>query len=327
MKRNFIIGTILLIILVAIFLILYLCIHRKPMLIQGYIECTTYKASSKIPGRIDSMRARQGDHVEKGTWLYSLSTPELNAQLQQAEAVQRAATALDDATLAGARTQQIEEARNIWQKAQAGAQLARKTYDRIKNLYDEGVVPSQKFDEATANWQAMQATARAAKAQYDLALAGARKEEKEAASARVQQAQGAVNEVTSYINDAKVYAPITGEISTIVAEQGELVGSGYPVVTLLDLSDIWVTFNIKETLLPAIRMHSRMQGYVPAIDSMIVFEVSYIAPQADFATWSATRTQGGFDIRTFVIKARPTVATTTLRPGMSVLVDWDQFKE
>ncbi len=327
MKRIFIIGTILLTILAVIFLILYLCTHRKPTLIQGYIECTTYKASSKIPGRIDSMRVRQGDHVEKGTWLYSLSTPELNAQLQQAEAVQRAATALDDATLAGARAQQIEEARNIWQKAQAGAQLARKTYDRIKNLYNEGVVPSQKFDEATANWQAMQATARAAKAQYDLALAGARKEEKEAASARVQQAQGAVDEVTSYINDARVYAPVTGEVSTIVAEQGELVGSGYPVVTLLDLSDIWVTFNIKETLLPAIRMHSRMQGYLPALDSVVLFEVSYIAPQADFATWSATRTQGGFDIRTFVIKARPTVATTALRPGMSVLVDWNQFKE
>lgn len=326
MKRNIIIGIILLIILAGIFLIFHLYTHRRPMLVQGVIECTTYKASSKIPGRIDSMRVRQGDHVKKGTWLYSLSTPELNAQLQQAQAVQRAATALDDATLAGARSQQIEEARSMWQKAEAGARLARKTYDRIKNLYNEGVVPSQKFDEAAANWQAMQATARAAKAQYDLALAGARKEEKEAASARVRQAQGAVNEVTSYINDARVYAPITGEVSTIVAEQGELVGSGYPVVTILDLGDIWVTFNIKETLLPAIRMHSRMQGYLPALDSLVTFEVSYIAPQADFATWSATRTQGGFDIRTFVVKARPTGATTTLRPGMSVLVDWNQFE-
>ncbi len=326
MKRSFIIGIIILVILVGGFLIFHLATHRKPTLIQGFIECTTYKASSKIPGRIDTMRVRQGDHVEKGTWLYSLSTPELNAKLQQAEAVQRAATALDDAAIAGARIQQIEEARNIWQKAEAGAELARKTYERIKNLYNDGVVPSQKFDEAAANWQAMQATARAAKAQYDLALAGARKEEKEAAFARVQQAKGAVDEVASYINDAQIYAPITGEVSTIVAEQGELVGSGYPVVSILDLSDIWVTFNIKETLLPAIRMHSRMQGYLPALDSMVMFEVSYIAPQADFATWSATRTQGGFDIRTFVIKARPTTTNTALRPGMSVLVDWNQFE-
>lgn len=328
MKRSNIIGIIAaaVVIVLAVILISWYVTHRTPMLIQGTVECTTYKASSKVPGRIDCMKVEQGDRVEQGELLYTLSTPELEAKLQQAEAVKSAASALDEATLAGARVQQIEAALNLWEKAQAGLELARKTYQRIKNLYDEGVVPAQKLDEAQANYKAMQASAEAAKAQYELAKDGARKEDKEAAAARVRQAEGAIEEVESYISDAMVYAPITGEISTIIAEQGELVGSGYPVVAILDLTDMWTTFNIKETLLPGIRVGTRMTGFIPALDREVEFEVTYIAAQADFATWAATRTQGGFDIRTFAVKAKPVCAVEDIRPGMSVLVDWDQFR-
>ena len=154
---------------------------------------------------------------------------------------------------------------------------------------------------------------------------GASKEEKAAAAAQVRQAAGVVSEVESYLSDAMVYSPVTGEISTIIAEEGELVGSGYPVVAILDMSDLWVTFNVKETLLPGLRIGTRMNGYVPALDSDVEFEVTYISPQADFATWSATRTQGGFDIRTFAIKAKAVTEAANMRPGMSVLVDWDQI--
>lgn len=327
MKRSNIYGVVAAaaVILLSVALISWYLTKRSPMLIQGTVECTTYKASSKVPGRIDAMKVAEGDRVEKGQLLYVLSTPELDAKLAQAEAVKSAAAALDAAAVAGARIQQIEAALNMWEKAQAGLELARKTYERVKNLYDQGVVPTQKLDEATANYEAMEATAQAAKAQYDLAVDGARKEDKEAAAARVRQAEGAVSEVESYISDAMVYSPVTGEVSTIVAQQGELVGSGYPVVAILDMSDLWVTFNVKETLLPKIKVGTRMTAYVPALDRDVELEVSYIAVQADFATWAATRTQGGFDIRTFAVKARPTGDAGQLRPGMSVLVDWDKI--
>lgn len=141
----------------------------------------------------------------------------------------------------------------------------------------------------------------------------------------MRQAEGAVSEVESYIGDAMVYSPVTGEVSTVIAEKGELVGSGYPVVAILDMSDMWVTFNVKETLLPGMKLGTRMTGFVPALDRDVEFEVTYIAPQADFATWAATRTQGGFDIRTFAVKARPVSAAENMRPGMSVLVDWDKI--
>ncbi|WP_302363828.1 HlyD family secretion protein [uncultured Alistipes sp.] len=328
MKKGNIIGIVVAAVLIVVAVILVSRYIRRstPTILQGTVECTTYKASSKIAGRIDDMKVEEGQHVEKGELLYTLSTPELDAKLMQAEAARSAAQALDQKALTGARSQQKEAALNLWQKAQAGRELAQKTYDRVKRLYDQSVVPAQKLDEAEANLQAMTATEKAAKAQYDLVDDGSSKEDKAAAAAQVLRAQGAVTEVESYLSDAMVYSPVTGEISTVIAEQGELVGTGYPVVAILDLQDMWVTFNIKETLLPQIHMGTRMIGYVPALDREVEFTVTYIAPQADFATWAATRTQGGFDIRTFTVKAKPVTCVEYMRPGMSVLVDWSRIE-
>jgi len=320
-----VILTVTVVVLAVIFLSWHLS-RRTPVILQGTVECTTYKASSKIAGRIDRMCVEEGQRVERGELLYVLSTPELDAKLRQAEAVKSAATAMDRKAMTGARIQQIEAAQNMWQKAQAGRALAEKTYERVKRLYEQGVVPAQKFDEASANYEAAKATEQAALAQYRLVQDGASKEEKQAAAAQVRQAEGAVSEVESYLSDAMVYAPVTGEVSTVIAEQGELVGSGYPVIAILDLTDLWATFNVKETLMPKIHVGTRFTGYVPALDREVPFEVTYIAVQADFATWAATRTQGGFDIRTFAVKAKPTEGVEYIRPGMSVLVDWDEIE-
>ncbi len=300
--------------------------RRTPQLMQGRVTCTTYRASSKIAGRIVELRVAEGDRVERGELLYTLSTPELDAKLQQVEALRSAADALDAATLAGARTQQIRAAKSLWEKAQAGLELARKSYERVRRLYDGGVVPAQQLDEATANYEAMRATEQAARAEYELARSGARSEDKEAAAAKVREAQGAVAEVESYLADARVTAPVTGEVSSVIAEQGELVGTGYPVVAIIDLSDRRVDFNVRETLLPRIRIGTRMEGYVPALARRIALRVSYIAPEADFAVWSATRTQGGFDIRTFAVRAEPVGEAEGLRPGMTVVVDLNEIE-
>lgn len=311
------------IVIVVVSLISWLITRATPLIIQGQVEATSYKASSKIAGRIEEMKVSEGDSVEKGQLLYVLSTPEIDAKLRQAEAVRSAASAQDQLALAGARSEQIEGALNMWQKVEAGLSLARKTFERAKNLYDQGVIPAQKYDEAEANYKAMKATASAAKAQYDMAKAGARKEDKAAAKAMLEQAQSVVSEVEIYQRDACVYAPASGEVSTVIAQEGELVGTGYPVVAILDISDQWVSFYLRETMLPKIHVGTRFQGYVPALDRDVDLEVYYIAVQADFATWTATRTQGSFDVRTFNVKARPVGPVDDLRPGMSVLVNWD----
>lgn len=328
MKKINIFGILaaIVVVVIAIIALGWYLVKSDPVLIQGTVECTTCKASSKVPGRIADMKVKQGERVEKGQLLYTLSTPELAAKLQQAEAVRSAAKALDDKAVAGARSQQIESALNMWQKAQTGKELAKKTYERVQNLYRDGVVPAQKLDEAKANYDAMVATESAAHSQYRMAVEGARKEEKAAAAAQVRQAQGAVKEVESYINDAMVYAPISGEVSTVISEEGELVGSGYPVVTILDLNDVWITFNIKETMLPKIQMDKQIEAYIPALDKSVALKVTYIAVQADFATWNATRTQGGFDIRTFAVKMKPVDTLAGLRPGMSAIVNWSSIE-
>ena len=329
MKRSNVIGLIGAILAVAaiVALIGWVVVKPAPVLLQGETDVTCYKASSKLAGRIDKMLVKEGQKVHKGELLYTLSIPEVEAKLRQAKAAENAAQAQDKMAMAGARIQQIEAAQSMWQKAEAGVELAQKTFDRIANLYKEGVVPAQKYDEALANLNAMKATAAAAKSQYDMAVDGTRKEDKAAAAALVAQAAGAVSEVESYVADACVYSPVDGEVSTIIAEAGELVGSGYPVVTILDMSDKWVSFNIKETLLPKIKMGTKFPAEIPALAKEVELEVYYIAPQADFATWSATRTQGGFDIRTFNVKARPVgEQNPDLRPGMSAVVNWDELE-
>ncbi len=135
-----------------------------------------------------------------------------------------------------------------------------------------------------------------------------------------------VSEVESYASDAIQYSPIDGEVSTVIAEPGELIGPGYPVITLLDMNDLWVTFNVKEDLLPKVKIGSILTAYVPGLAKTIQLKIDYMAAQAEYATWSATKTRGDFDIRTFEVKARPVKRIAGLRPGMTVTVNWDEIK-
>ena len=306
MKKSNVIGLTIgiIIVIVAVSLISWFAIKPVPNFIQGEVEATSIKVSSKVPGRIEQMDVKEGQKVTKGQQLFILSTPEVQAKLQQAQAARDAASAQSEKARRGARSQEIEAAFNMWKKAEAGRDLAQKSYDRVKNLYEQGVLPAQKFDEASANLEAMTTTAKAAKSQYDMAVEGARREDRAAAAALVAQASGAVSEVESYAKDAIQYSPIDGEVSTVIAEPGELIGSGYPVITLLDMNDMWVTFNIKEDLLPKVKIGSELNAYVPGLAQTIRLKVNYMAPQAEYATWSATKTRGDFDIRTFEVKAK-----------------------
>ena len=320
--------TIALIIIATITVVAFIgwfVLKPAPYIMQGTVEATSYKVSSKVPGRVDSLTVKRGDVVRKGQFLYGISSPEVFAKLTQAEAAKDAATALQDKVDAGARKQQIQQAYEMWQKALAGLDLAQKTYDRVKNLYDQGVVPAQKLDEAEANLRAMKTTATAAEAGYSMAKEGAQWEEKAAAKALVAQAGGAVSEVESYVTETRQFAPVDGEVSSVISENGELVGTGYPLVTVVDLKDSCAVFNIKETLLPKIKLGTKFKAYFPALDKTYELKVTYIAAEASYATWAATRTSGEFDVKTFEVHARPATPIANLRPGMSVTVDYNSL--
>lgn len=318
--------TLLLVIAVVSF-IGWIVLKPEPVMLQGQAEATEVRVSGKVPGRIDKFLATEGMTVKKGDTLVLLSSPELNAKLLQATSAEEAASAQNQKALKGARAEQIAGAYEMWQKAEVGVKLAEKTYNRVQNMYSEGVVPAQKRDEAEANYQASVATAKAAKSQYDMAMNGAENEDKMAALAMVNRAKGAVSEVQSYLSETMLLSPIDGEVSDIFPKQGELVGSGAPIMNIVDLTDVWVVFNIREDLLANIKMGTELEASIPALGNKTVkLKVDYIKAMASYATFKATKNNGGFDVKSFEVHARPVVAVEGLRPGMSLMVDYGKLK-
>lgn len=288
--------------------------------IMGQAEATTIRISGKVPGRIASYRFNEGDQVKAGDTLVFLSTPEVQAKLMQVEAVKAAAEAQHAKALKGARDQEVTAAYEMWQKAQAGLTIAKKSYDRVHNLYEKGVMSAQKKDEAEANYNAMVATEKAARSQYEMAKEGARKEDKAAAAALVNQASGALAEVESYVEESALVAPIDGEISERFPEVGELVGTGAPIMNIADLTDMWVSFSIREDLLSQVKVGNEVKAFVPALDNQeITLKVYYMKDMGTYAAWKATKTTGQYDAKTFEVRARPVQPVEGLRPGMSVI--------
>lgn len=314
-------SLIILLLLIAIFIFVYVehTKHDTPV-IEGRMEALSYHASSKVAGRIEQMFVSEGDWVESGDLLYVISTPELDAKLMQVDALRTQAEALNEEVEQGARIEQLEALQGLVKRAEAGKTLAEESFRRIEELYNKGVVPRQQYDEALANLNAMSASVSAARAEYNLALAGATREQREAVWAKVTQAQGAVDELTVYIADRYVYAPVSGRVADIIAHEGELIGTGYPVVTILDTHNCWATFNIREDDIHGVDVGDKFMAYLPALDKEVEFEIYYIASEADFATWNSTRAKGGYDLRTFEVRARPINSNQMPLPGMSVVV-------
>ena len=288
--------------------------------IQGEIEVTEYRVSSKVPGRILELRVKEGDYVKVGDTLAILDAPEVEAKMTQAQSVQNAAAAMSEMAQNGARHQQIQGAYELWQQATAGLEIAKKSYERVQRLFDEGVMSAQKRDEALAQYKALEAQAKAAKSQYDMAVEGARKEEKKAAAAQVNQAQGAVQEVRSYKRELVQTAQMEGEVSTVFPKVGELVGTGSPIMSISVINDMWGTFNVREDLLKGMKVGSEITAYSPAFDKDIKLKVFYIKDQGSYAVWKATKSNGQYDLKTFEVKARPVEKVDGLRPGMSLIV-------
>lgn len=311
-------GIIILVLLVAIFGFVFW--QPKAEFLQGEAEATEVRISGKVPGRIEVFRFDEGEQVRRGDTVAILDSPEVMAKYSQAEAAQDAAAALNEKAEKGSRSEQIIMAYQTWQKAKAAAEVAQKTIQRVQVLYENGVVPAQKKDEAEANYKAMAATEQAAKAQYEMAKKGAQKEDKMAAEAQLNRAKGAVAEVQAYVKETYLVSPIDGEVSERYPKVGELVGTGSPVMDVLDLSDMWVSFNVREDQLKDLRMGETFTAFVPALDNKeIELEVTYMKDMGSYAAWRATKTTGQYDIKTFRVKAKPTSKVEGLRPGMSVL--------
>ena len=313
-----ILGFVIVVAIVA--MIGYFTFDRDPEVIQGQVEVSEYRVSSKVPGRIKEIRVREGDFVRAGDTLAILEAPEVMAKMQQAQGAEEAAAALEQMARNGARKEQIEGAYQLLQQAKAGLEIHEKSYQRAQNLFDEGVISAQKRDEAEALYKSSQAQVKAAQSQYDMAVNGARQEERLAAQAHVNRAIGAVQEVNAYIGETVQIAQMDGEVSSIYPKVGELVGTGSPIMTISMMNDMWGTFNVREDQLNGMQIGSEFTAFVPAFNQEVRMKVYHMKDQGTYAVWKATKTNGQYDLKTFEVKARPIETIEGLRPGMSLVI-------
>lgn len=302
-------------------LIGYFTLEKDAEVIQGQVEVTEYRVSSKVPGRILAFYVKEGQQIQAGDTLVRLDAPDIDAKMEQAQGAESAAQAISDKARNGTRKEQIQSAYQIWKQTEAAVAIAQKTYNRMRNLFDEGVIAAQRLDEVTAQRDAAVAQEKAARSQYQMAVNGAQKEDKEAAEALVTKSKGAVSEVNSYIKETLLTASASGEVSEIFPEVGELVGTGSPIMNVSVLEDLWVTFNVREDLLKDLKMGATVKAFIPALDNKeIELKVYYLKDQGSYAAWKATKSTGQYDLKTFEVKARPLSKVDGLRPGMSVVL-------
>ena len=298
----------------------------REQFLQGQMEARRVLVAGKVPGRIERLFVHEGDVVNKDSLVAVISSPEIEAKKMQAQGALGAAKAQASKARNGARSEDITALKAMADRAQEAATLAKNTYNRVQKLYNEGVLPLQKRDEAETQMKASQSAADAARAQYNQAVAGARSEDKAAANALVMQAKGANAEVDAYLEETKIRTPITGEVSLKLAEEGEVVGSGMPIIAVTDLNDSWAVFHLREDYLKNVSKGKKFYLQVPALDKTIEMVVSYIASVGDYATWRSSKESSGFDLKTFEVRMRPTHKVENLRPGMSVLFPVDDIQ-
>ncbi len=316
-------GLLALIAVVVIIFFVGIFINKpEPSIIQGEAEAPEIRVSSKIPGRISKFLVEEGNLVHTGDTLVILESPELNAKMEQATAAEQAALAQNKKAEKGARKELIMSAFEMYQKALVGVEITKKSFDRVQKLYEKGVIPAQKRDEAEAQYKAAVATANAAKSQYEMAVNGAELEDKEAAHALVAKARGAVNEVKSYMNETVLLAPADGEISEIFPNQGELLGSGAPIMSIVNLNKLKFVFNVREDELGSMKTGTLLKIKIPALNYRVInAKVNYLKAMGSYATWKATKTTGQFDVKTFEVHAQPIDKLEGLLPGMSALIE------
>lgn len=325
-ERSLVVGLIALIVIIVVLALIGLFLLKpEPQIIQGQAEATQVRVSGKLPGRVVEFMVEEGQHVLAGDTLVHIHSSLVEAKLSQAEAMETVAKAQNKKVDSGTRVELLNSAYDMWQQAQAGLTIAKKTYERMQSLYKKGVVSEQKRDEAEAAYKAMVATESAAKSQYEMAKAGAQAEDKAAAAAMVAAAQGSVAEVESILSDSYLTAPTDGEIFDIFPNVGELVSLGAPIMNVLKLDDTWVSFNVREDLLENLTMGAEVQAIIPALENKeVTLKVFYIRDMGSYAVWRATKVTGQYDAKTFQVKARPVEPVDNLRPGMSVLLKRDK---
>lgn len=322
-KKSGIILLFTLLIIIIIGLILSHLSRSADVPLEGIVDTNEINISSKVTSRVDDLLVHEGDSVHKGQSLIIMSDPQTVANQQQAMEELARAVASKDRTDNGDREERTQSLKAQWLQAVAQERLADVSADRAIILYQHGVISTQQRDDLVAQRDADHEQSRSYHQQYLESLRGNRIEDKQIALADVGIAEAALKSAASLVQEMHVTAPVSGEIAERFANLGELISAGTPLYSMIDLNNLWVTVNWRENEYHNLKMGQELTGHIPALNNRKArFKVTFINPEANFATWQATRQSSGYDVRTFEVRLRPTSPIQGLRPGMTVLYDW-----
>jgi HlyD family secretion protein len=301
---------------------IWFLIRPQPLLIQGEVDATQFDIAARVDGRVGDIPVARGQNIDANAVLVKIDNPETIAKRQQAMAAKLVADAQLANIKAGTRREVIDARKAAYERAQASVVLAQKTYDRVSQLAERGNAPQARLDQVTDALHESQRAVDQAKSAYEQAINGYTAEERQIAATNVQKAIADIDAVQSIIDQMTVYAPVASQVYRRNVEPGEYISPGVPLVTLIDLNDLWVHFDLREDLVKSIKVGDRYDVRIPALgDRAITVEIKLIATKGEYASWRATRATGDFDLRTFSIRAYPVEKIAELRPGMSAYLD------
>ena len=304
---------------------IWFLVRPQPLLVQGEVDATRLDIAARIDGRVADIPVTRGENVAAGAVLVRIDNPENIAKREQAVAGKVVADAQLANINAGTRPEVIAARKAALERAQASVVLAQKTYDRISQLAEHGNAPQARLDQVTDSLHESQRAVDQAKSGYEQAVNGYTAEERQIAVANVQKAASDIAAVQSIIDQMVITAPVAAQVYKRNVEPGEYISPGVPLVTLIDLNDLWIHFDLREDLVRTLKVGDRFAVRIPALaDRRITVEVKLIATKGEYASWRATRATGDFDLRTFSIRAYPVEQVPELRPGMSAYMDWQQ---
>jgi HlyD family secretion protein len=308
---------------VVVALSLFYLLRPEPLLVQGEADATRLDIAARVDGRVKEIPVERGQNVSANAVLVRIDNPETVAKFEQMRAAMAVAEAQLANVLVGTRVETIAARKAELERAQAALVLAQKTFDRVHTLTEQGNSPQARLDQMTDTLHETERAVDQAKSAYDQAVNGYTKEERAIARANVEKANADIQSVRSIIDQLVVYAPVASQVYQRNVEPGEYVSPGVPLVTLIDLADVWIHFDLREDLVKGLKVGDRFDVRIPALDERrVTVEVKLIATKGEYASWRATRASGDFDLRTFSIRAYPVQPVPELRPGMSAYLDW-----
>jgi HlyD family secretion protein len=292
--------------------------RTEPARIVGVVRTTEVRVAPEVAGQLDAIKVGKGDRVRAGDVIAELSAIELTAAVDQARAALAQATANRDNVYAGVRAEQVASLKAEIAKAKARLEYMELQLSRTATLARSETASQQALDQAQNDAASARADVAEAQANYDAAIAGPTREERAIADAQVKAAATALAVLQRQLDKTILRAPADGMVSVIVAEIGENIHAGQPVLVIEAAGKQWLSFNAREDLLHGLTVGSKVDVARMGVPEPMPALVTELLPLGSFATWQAERAIGDYDRNTLRLRLDPQGDPAGLEPGMTV---------